>query len=216
VKVFFDVDGVLIHGWHADPAVRKPWDATIETDLGVNREAFQRLLFGTSADRSRAPPMHDCLVGRRDLHEVLTEILPRVGYQGRAQDFMRYWFEKDSCVNVQTLQLVQKIRKSGRAQVFVATGQEHHRARFLWNELGFSKCFAEIFYSAALGHPKDDIRFFEAINRVLRIETGEPPLFFDDRSEIVEVARSAGWDAQLFASAETVRQHPRLRHVWPG
>jgi putative hydrolase of the HAD superfamily len=88
---------------------------------------------------------------------------------------MRYRFEKDSNVNVDVFRLVEEIRKRSRAQMFIATGQEHHRARYLWNELGFSKQFDGIFYSAEIGHPKKDIRFFEAINRSLEIDAGERP-----------------------------------------
>jgi putative hydrolase of the HAD superfamily len=40
LKVFFDVDGVLIDGWHANSALSKRWDLTLEADLGVDREAF--------------------------------------------------------------------------------------------------------------------------------------------------------------------------------
>ena len=52
LKVFFDVDGVLIDGWHNDPKRRKAWDAAIKADLGI--------------DRARIPesPVQHC--GRRD------------------------------------------------------------------------------------------------------------------------------------------------------
>jgi putative hydrolase of the HAD superfamily len=96
--IFFDVDGVLIDGWHANSALRKPWDATLEADLGINREAFQKLFFGTPGSQS-ASPMFECLTGRRDLGDALDDILPKVGYQGNTDDFMRYWFKKDSNVN---------------------------------------------------------------------------------------------------------------------
>ncbi|MGN7754317.1 hypothetical protein [Sinorhizobium sp. 22678] len=81
MKVFFDVDGVLIDGWHADIARRKPWDETIEVDLGVDRDAFQILFFGTPGNRS-ASPMFECVTGRRDLKQALAAILPDVGYKG--------------------------------------------------------------------------------------------------------------------------------------
>ncbi len=63
MKIFFDVDGVLIDGWHADETRRKPWDTTIEADLGVDRKAFQRLFFGTCGVRTSSP-MHACVIGR--------------------------------------------------------------------------------------------------------------------------------------------------------
>ncbi len=213
MKVFFDVDGVLIDGWHADVARRKPWDATIEADLGVDRDAFQLLFFGTPGNRA-ASPMFACVTGRRDLKEALAAVLPRAGYKGGVDDFVRYWFEKDSNINPQVFDLIRELRERG-VQTFVATGQEHHRAAYLWNDLGFANHFDRLFYSAEIGVPKKDPRFFEAINRALEIGPGERPLFFDDQPEIVELASSAGWDAATFTSARNIQQHPRLRHLWP-
>jgi putative hydrolase of the HAD superfamily len=214
MKIFFDVDGVLIDGWHANSALRKPWDATLHADLGIDRDAFQELFFRAPGGRSMSP-MQECVIGRCDLRDALADVLPRVGYQGRVDDFMRYWFAKDSNVNVDVFGLVEEIGERSGAQMFVATGQEHHRARYLWNELGFSKHFDGIFYSADIGHPKKDVRFFEAINRSLGIGVSERPLFFDDQPEIVELANSAGWDATAFTSISDIREHPRLRHLWP-
>ena len=214
MKVFFDVDGVLIDGWHADIARRKPWDETIEVDLGVDRDAFQILFFGTPGNRS-ASPMFECVTGRRDLKQALAAILPDVGYKGSVDDFVRYWFEKDSRLDPDVFGIVRELRERGRAQIFVATGQEHYRAAYLWNELGFSSHFDRLFYSAEIGVPKKDLLFFEAINRALGTEPGERPVFFDDQPEIVELANRAGWDAAIFTSVRDIQQHPRLRHLWP-
>ncbi|MGN7806733.1 HAD-IA family hydrolase [Ensifer sp. 22521] len=212
MKVFFDVDGVLIDGWHADFARRKPWDVTIEADLGVDRDAFQLLFFGNPA-KGAASPMFECVTGRRDLKEALAAVLPQTGYKGGVDDFVRYWFEKDSNINPEVFDLVRKLRERG-AQTFVATGQEHHRAAYLWNELHFANHFDRLFYSAEIGVPKKDPRFFEAINRALEIDPEERPLFFDDQPEIVELASRAGWDAAIFTSARNIQKHPRLRDLW--
>jgi putative hydrolase of the HAD superfamily len=213
LKIFFDVDGVVVDGWHANMALRKPWDATLKTDLGVSREAFQKLFFGTRGSRSISP-MFECATGRRDLRDALADVLPRVGYQGSTDDFMRYWFEKDSNVNLDVCGLVEDIREGSGAKVYIATGQEHYRARYLWSELGFSKYFDGMFYSAEIGYPKKDVRFFEAINRSLGIDGSQRPLFFDDQPEIIEVAKGAGWDGTVFTSIRDVQEHPRLRHLW--
>jgi putative hydrolase of the HAD superfamily len=213
MKIFFDVDGVLVDGWHANSMLRKPWDATLEADFGIDRKAFQELFFGTAASRSTSP-MFACVTGRRDLRDALADVLPKLGYHGRIDDFVRYWFEKDSNVNGDVFRLVADIREGIEAKMYVATGQEHHRASYLWNELGFSKHFDGMFYSAKIGHPKKDVRFFEAINRSLEIGAEQRPLFFDDQLEIVELAKSVGWDGTAFTSINDVREHPRLRHLW--
>lgn len=211
MKVFFDVDGVLIDGWHADAARRKPWDATIEVDLGVDRDTFQKLFFGAPGNRSSSR-MVECVSGRTDLKSALAEVLPHAGYNGDVDDFVRYWFEKDSNIQPEVLSLVARLNAQN-VQTFVATGQEHYRAGYLWKELRFSDHFERIFYSADIGFLKKDVSFFEAINRTLNIQPRERPIFFDDQPEIVEIAKRAGWDAVVFNSVQDICQHPRLQHL---
>jgi len=209
MKIFFDVDGVLIDGWHADPARRKPWDATIEEDLGVDREAFGRLFFAKSAERP-VSPMMECVSGRRDLKDALAEVLPETGYTGTVDDFVAYWFEKDSNLDADVFDIVARLAESDDTQLYVATGQEHYRARHLWDDLGFSRHFSGMFYSAKIGCLKHEPRFFEAINAELGIGPEEKPLFFDDTPRIVEQANAVGWDAVHFTGAHVIRDHPRL------
>ena len=56
MRIFFDVDGVLIHGWHAKPERRRPWDATLQQDLGVDPLILRDLLF--EPRDSLAAPYH--------------------------------------------------------------------------------------------------------------------------------------------------------------
>jgi putative hydrolase of the HAD superfamily len=95
-------------------------------------------------------------------------------------------------------------------ELYLATGQEHRRAAYLWNDLGFRRYFRDIFYSARIGHLKTEPEFFETISRALNgIEA--PPLFFDENPEVVLLARRAGWDATAVGSVSDVVRHPRLR-----
>ena len=210
MKIFFDVDGVLVDGWHANPALRKPWNATIDVDLGVNLAEFQRLFF-IEKDHPLGSMMDSCVAGARDLKEALGEILPQVGYTGHVDDFVQYWFEKDSNVSTEVLEIVKSLGLVPSIEMFVATGQEHYRAAYLWKDLGFSNLFNQIFYSADIGFLKNDVRFFEAINHRLGISKSEKPVFFDDRQDVVELARRAGWDAAMFETADDISLHPRLR-----
>jgi putative hydrolase of the HAD superfamily len=212
VKLFFDVDGVLIDGWHCRPERRKPWDADIERDLGVDRAVFARKLFAPSADGD-PPAMLACVGGKRDLKDVLAEILPATGYRGSVDAFVRYWLEKDSNLNRDLFAVVERLARHPRVDVYLATGQEHHRAAYLWNELGWRAHFKDIFYSAKLGHLKETPEFFGAINRALAIAPGDRPVFFDDREDIVSLARDAGWDACVFDTLDDVIGHPRLKHL---
>ncbi len=212
MKIFFDVDGVIIKGWNADPARRLAWDATIEEDLGVRREAFQRALFAPSQAGSEAL-IHACLRGESDLKAVLAEVLPSIGYSGSVEVFLDYWLRKDSRKDGQVIDVVTRLKACDGVSLFLATGQEHHRAAYLWNDLRLKDLFDGLFYSAALGVDKDSDAFFAKINTELGIAETEQPLFFDDRESIVARARAAGWDAHLFVTAEDLLRNRRLMRL---
>lgn len=210
MKVFLDVDGVLIDGWHANPERRNPWDATIEQDLGINRQAFQATFFGSPAGIDKSL-MHACVRGGRDLKDALADVLPNVGYVGSVDAFVAYWFEKDSNVNLDVLDAVKRLAGHTLVELYLVTGQEHYRAAYLWNNLGFCKYFRSILYSARLGHLKSTPQFFSAINAELIITPADRPVFFDDQEEIVRLAREAGWDACVFNVVEDLVEHSRLQ-----
>ncbi len=209
MKVFFDVDGVLIDGWHENPARRRPWDTTMAEDLGLDVPLFRELVFGLGS--TFTAPLHDCAKGERDLKHLLAEVLPRTGYKGSVDTVVRYWFEKDANLNSIVFDAVKRLSTRPDVSLYLATGQEHHRAAYLWNDLDLKAVFKDIFYSAKLKLLKNDPAFFETINRTLGIAPGERPLFFDDHSEVVRTARAAGWDAQLVDTPADIVNHPRLK-----
>ena len=210
MKIFFDVDGVLINGWHAKPERRQRWDVALNNDLGVDPLAFQEKFFATPTGEF-ASLMHSCVAGRRDLKEELASVLPSLGYSGSADTFVAYWLERDSNLNHDVLEIVRRLAEWPDAELYVVTGQEHYRAAYLWNTLGFRDHFKDILYSAKLGHLKGTAAFFSRINTMLSIEAGDAPLFFDDQEEVVSLARDAGWDARVFEDVRTILTHPRLQ-----
>ncbi|MGK2740618.1 HAD family hydrolase [Tepidicaulis sp. LMO-SS28] len=209
MKIFFDVDGVLIDGWHADPARRKPWDLQLQQDFGISPDEFRAAFF--LPEPGREAPMQACVRGAEELENALVRVLPRLGYEGPVEDFITYWFEKDSNIDQAVLDIAKQLASLPETELYIATGQEHRRAHHLWQTLGFEKHFEEMFYSARLGHPKPTPEFFAAINEVLGISQEERPLFFDDTETIVALAREAGWDAHLFETVEDLREHPRIK-----
>ncbi len=209
MKIFFDIDGVIIDGWHADPKRRKPWDTTLEADLGVNREAFQAALFARKPDGSDAL-ISRCTRGELDLKEVLADILPALGYSGSVEAFTAYWFRKDSNVNQQVIAAIEQLQRHDHVRLFLATNQDHHRAAYLWNELGLKDLFEDMFHSARMGVLKYDPAYFHAVGSALGIADDEAPLLFDDTERIVQTARDVGWDACLFDTVDDLRANPRV------
>ena len=210
MKIFFDVDGVLIDGWHVDPDKRKPWNVTLEADLGVNVKAFEKVFFFPGEGEEQSV-MEYCVTGKRDLKEALQSVLPGLGCQGTVEEFVAYWFEKDSNINQSVFDIVASLSTIPGVELFVATAQEHYRASYLWNELGFSRYFKKIFYGAEIGYTKSNPEFFEVINGELDVG-GQPgtPLFFDDSPTVVAASVEAGWEGVVFNSVEDLLNHPKI------
>jgi putative hydrolase of the HAD superfamily len=139
--------------------------------------------------------------------------IPALGYEGSVDAFVRYWFENDARINRDVLAVVDRLARHAQVELYLATGQEHHRAAYLWNELGLRAHFRDIFYSARLGHLKATPEFFGAINRALAIGPAERPLLFDDDEEVVGLARASGWDASVLDTVDDLVGHPRLARL---
>lgn len=201
--VIFDVDGVLINGYHSNPERVVPWDKDLLADTGVDpdrlRQEFTFDIF-----------LKKVIVGEMAFIDALERRLPSLGYKGSPMAFARYWLEKDSNLNKPVLEVVRKLRASGDARLYVATNQEHLRAHWLWSVLGLGDLFDDIFYSARIGVRKPDPKFYRFVDD--RIGTGqEPPLFFDDSEPVVAGARQAGWEAIEFDTVDDLIDHPWVK-----
>ena len=158
--ILFDVDGVLIHGYHARPELRKCWDENITQDFGIDRERFKNEFIFRSF-------VKDVLVGKKDLKDALSACLPNLGYTGDPQNFIDYWLKNDANVNHDLLDRIKILKASGETRLFIATNQEHNRARFLMSALGFADYFDDIFYSARIGSTKPSREYFDWITTKL-------------------------------------------------
>src|SRR6185295_347792 len=96
---------------------RRPWDATIQQDLGIDREALNRALFEPRA--TQGSPYHAAACGRRDIRDVLAQILPTLGYTGSVDAFLRYWFEHDAVINADVLAAVQQLRRHAHVELYL-------------------------------------------------------------------------------------------------
>jgi len=201
--VLFDVDGVLINGYHAKPEKHVRWNQNLLDDLGVD------------PDRFNSEFIHDVfvkkvIVGQMSLLEALERTLPRLGYRGPAMAFVGYWLNHDSNVNEPVVELARRLKASEDARLFLATNQEHMRAQWLWQTLRFGEIFEDMFHSARVGHAKPAKPYFDYVSARLGPQD-EPPLFFDDREDIVRAARGHGWEAVLFTDYADAAEHPWIK-----
>ncbi len=197
--VLFDVDGVLVHGYHARPEKQVRWDENLLADLGVDPERFKNeFIFDIF--------IKQVIVGQMSLLEALDRTLPGLGYRGPSMAFAGYWLSHDSHVNQPLLDVVGKLKATG-AKLYLATNQEHMRAQWLWQTLKFGELFDDIFHSARVGHAKPAKPYYQWVSDRIGPQA-EPPLFFDDSEPVIKGAREHGWEAVQYDELEDVTNHP--------
>jgi putative hydrolase of the HAD superfamily len=201
--LFFDVDGVVVHGFHTRPDRQRRWDENLAQDLGIDPAAFVEHFI-------RGPFEREVLTGRTSLIQALTDVLPKIGYDGSPMRLVDYWLRRDSHLNFQLLDLIAALRRAGIRPIYLATNQEHLRAFHLWTGLGLNAYFDDIFYAARLGAVKPAKDFFEAILRTIGPQA-EPPLFFDDSEAVIAGVRAFGWEGVLFDMVEDCAEHPWIK-----
>jgi len=191
--LMIDVDGVLVNG---RPRDGMPWASDIENDFGFSVEQLQREFF--------APYWNDIIIGQStlDLHlkPVLAKIAPHLPYE----DFIAYWFQNDSRLNMDLLEQLDRQRRSGR-RVYLATNQEHARAAHLMEVLGLGSSCDGIYYSAALGCRKPDRIFFEKVSALAGFRADQL-LLIDDTPANVAAARASGWNAVVWFGGSTLEE----------
>lgn len=183
--IAWDFDGVLnrnvIDG-------RFIWSDTFEQDLGLPLSSFTSYVFEEGRFR-------EVLWGRGDLRALVQDWLNLEETTLTADAFLRYWFERDAHPDAEVLGWVDRLTDT---QV-IATNNEAHRARFLWEDMGFSRRMTHLFAAGPMKAAKPDASFFQ------QIETWAGPtaelLLIDDHPPNIEAAQALGWEVFHFTDA---------------
>ena len=196
--VLLDLDGVVVQGFHSDPARRRRWDETLKADLGIDPDALTERFF-------KGVFTSEVIPGKTPLITALAAVLPGLGFHDSPLRLIDYWLSRDSRLDLDLLEAVTVLRTTG-VPTFLLTNQEHLRAFHLWTALGLKNHFDDLLYSARLGAAKPSHRFFEAAAALLPA-ADEQPLFFDDAAANVDAARDFGWEAVLYDGIDDFREH---------
>ena len=188
-----DVDGVVLLG-HPDGG---RWDRNLERDLGIAPESLQEKFFRRH--------WHGIATGAADMLPVLESIWHELACSASPRAFVEYWFACDSKLNDKLLAEIDAWRTQ-RNKVFLATVQEHLRAKHLWETLGLNRRFDGLHYSAALGAVKPDAAFYERVQSRLPVNSSGEVVFLDDSIRNVEAAAEFGWRARHFSNVSDLRQ----------
>lgn len=194
--LMLDVDGVLVCGRPQDGA---HLFTDLQQDLGISLADLQREFF--------VPRWEAIVTGQKLLMAELSDALAVIAPTVKAQTLVDYWFRNDSRIIPDVLQDVTSLRAQGH-RVFLATNQEHMRARYLLSEMHLADNVDGIIYSADVGHRKPATEFFALATE----RAGALPsqiVFVDDTEANVLAARAFGWNAihwhQGMSLAEAVR-----------
>jgi putative hydrolase of the HAD superfamily len=188
-----DLDGVVVLG-HPDGG---RWDKDLARDLGMDPERVQTRFFRAHFRRA--------VLGEADLFEILDTVWPELQGVGTPRGFVEYWFTKDSRVDPDVLALIDGWRADG-GKAYLATVQEHHRARHVWETIGLSRHFDGMHHSAALGAAKPDPEFYRRAHAKLPAATPSEVLFLDDRLDNIEAAAAFGWRARHYRGIDDLRR----------
>ena len=188
-----DVDGVLIDG---RPEDGRNWQTFLEHDLGIAPQLLQQQFF--------EPYWEDIVLGRAALMDHLVPVLQRIAPQVPADQFLSYWFEQDSRLMHSLLEELLSIRSTG-IRVYLATNQEHLRAAYIMENLGLSKYFDGIFYSAQLGVRKPDPAFFTKVRSYVGLNADEL-LLIDDSQQNIDAAVKDGWNVIYWTNKSSLRE----------
>jgi putative hydrolase of the HAD superfamily len=186
MKTFvFDADGVVCIGQNFSMA--------LEDQHHIPHEQLASFFAG---------PFADCILGRRDLREVIAAYAADWGWSKSVDDLLAFWFQQEHVMCSQVLECVRMLRKKGHLCV-LGTNQEAHRAAYLRREMRLAEEFDQIFPSCELGAVKPSIEFFRGIQGHLKLQPTDLCLI-DDSDGNIAGARAAGWNAIGYRSTADI------------
>lgn len=203
--LILDIDGVVVHPGSTTTRSTESWTAALERDLGIDPAKLVKHFFLPDAGRSTSL-MDACSTGEMAVESALYGLMDKLGYSGDVETILSYWFSRDSYVDRSLLALVARLREGFGVKCHLATSQEHRRAAYLWDDIGLRDHFDGMFYSARLGISKKTPAFYDAVTNMLGLDAASA-VYFDDRSEFVSIATSAGWSASLYESPSSISNH---------
>ncbi|MGE5042010.1 MAG: HAD-IA family hydrolase [Candidatus Levyibacteriota bacterium] len=187
--ILFDADKVLINN-------QRYFVEFLEEDYHINQDKTRSFFQGEYLE---------CVVGKKNLREILPKYLQEWGWKKSLEDFLDYWHKKEHLINDPLVSYIQVLRRSG-IYCCVATNQATDRFLYIQNEMGFNDKFDKLYSSAYLGVKKPDITFFKKVLEDLRISDKNTVLFWDDSPVNIEAAKVFGIYAELYTTFEDFKE----------
>ncbi len=186
--ILFDLDGLVIIGngklfsQHISENMNIPYECVLEF---FNKD------------------FRECSFGRADLKNKIAPYLIKWGYKGTSDDFLNYWFERESNTDKEVLMLVKKLRLNG-IKCYIATRQEKYRKDYLLNVVGLKDNFDGIFCTCDIGYDKWQKEYWDYVFNKLKLKPGEI-MFFCDSQRNIDNAKDLGVEAYFYSGISVLK-----------
>ena len=144
-------------------------------------------------------PLQECVAGKADLKEIFPPYLNDWGWNKGLDAMLDYWFTRDHKIDTEMVSYINDLKNKG-VLCLLATNNEKHRFAYMLDKMNFSKIFNKAYCSAHLGCKKPNQDFYQKIFDDLENIKKEEILFWDDKHENVEAAKTFGIQAELYTS----------------
>ena len=181
--VAWDFDGVLNRGFDGGFFL---WQASFEADLGVSAAVFTDFMFNSGQ-------FDAILTGKRDLLDLLADWIAAHSVPHSAEAVLDYWLGKDAHPDPQVMDWLAACPIPG----VIATNNEAHRAKYIWEIMGLRDKVQKIFASGPLGVKKPAAKFFKAIEDWSGLAP-QDILLIDDSEKNILAANALGWQTFHF------------------
>jgi putative hydrolase of the HAD superfamily len=137
-----------------------------------------------------------CLVGKSDLKIVIKPWLEKWNWSKSVDEFLDYWFKAEHNVNFELIETIRELREK-KLKCVLATNQEKYRLEYMKKEMDFETTFDKIYSSNLIGFKKPAPPYYRYIINDLN-ENPSNIIFYDDRQENIESAKSLGINSILY------------------
>jgi len=186
--ILFDLDGLVIVG---------------NTKLFSERLSEKENIPMEQVSEFFLNDFRECSFGRADLKEKLTPYLSKWEHKGTVDDLLKFWFESDSEVNNEVLEIVKDLRFKD-IKCYIATRQEKYRKEYIWNNLRLKNHFDGIFCTCDIGYDKWQTEYWDYIFDELKLKQAEI-MFFCDNQKNVDSANSLGAESYFYKGVGFLR-----------
>ena len=142
-----------------------------------------------------------CIIGKADLKKQIKKYLKEWGWKKSVDELLEYWFDKESIIDKNLLEKVQELRKKGM-YCFLCTNNEKYRVLHNFHKLGLDQYFDGIFYSAQIGHTKQEPEFWQKIYDIMGRPEKKTVLFWDNSEDKLNTAKKFGFHTELYTNLE--------------